>query len=738
MGAFRTVGLGAFAAGVLVGGVGQVAPPFHLLGHETAQIVSVVATLLAMPLGARLRDRLAPGLALVVGSTGVLGFGLGLQAVTALANAAVHACDTTGTGAFFWSTWIPLGVFGLAFGMATHRRSVRARIGLVVALAVGALVHDGIQALFGVRVVDPFLGVPVLFDQRADLQLHGLHLTSRAWFLLVGLSIAAVHAVRSGASRGLLGVTVLPLVLWTLFGSDTTGMGPTRSAMLASLDGVRRSEHFVFRYRLLGPAAGRMPQIEAEAELQYSELAAWLGLEEDVTVEVLLFDDEDHLWEITGLRNAHAGPRRTAMIWWDPFDETLAHELVHTVHDELSWNPLLLLQPGMLEGTAMAWNDGYGRSPDSHADIAAASAAGHLPPATQIFHPLGFLRLNEGNAYRFAGSFMGFVRLTYGREAFRSVQRDLDWVGATGKSLDELDAEWRAFLTRVEVEPLRAARARDRFDPALAPGIYERTCPRLGPLEPATENVARAMLDADPRGAAALYATLPGERWMRARVGALQQAGLHREALQVLKQVTKPAEIDRQLADLQLTIHSRLALAVELDTPMAWQRLYEAFGRRRELEVPDADRLDLERLLAGTWRRELGRALLASGQRRRSIPLALLLELAADHPEEPALRWLLAERGAILPTWRGASARAGAGRDRLVQGVELWRRAERCPSDLDVGGIYAGLVDVELCKSAATWVGLVRLTCSGELPAWRLEALEHRVERAGCGAPRGR
>ena len=735
---FRYTALGWASCGLVLGLFGQLRSPFHLLGHETSQLVAVLGTVGMASMVGWTRRRQGPWTTLGLGLVGVVSFGLGLQAVLIGADELVHRCDRSGTGAFFWATWVPLGTFGIGFGLLSSRRSVWTRLGMLLLLALLAVLHDGLQAVLGVRTIDPFIGEPLAFDQRADMTLPVLHLTSRAWLWLVSVTLITLHAVRSAAlPRWTVALPGLPLVLWTVLGSDTTGFGPGRGALLASLDGVHRSEHFVFRYRSLGPAPGRLDRIVAEAELQYEELSDWLALPAEPVVEVLLFDDSEHLWRHTGIRNAHASYRRMALPWWDALDDTFPHELVHTVHAELTWNPALLLSPGLIEGTAMAWDHGYGRSPEAHEEVAAASRAGLLPPARVVMHPLGFLWLNEGNAYRFAGSFMGFVRLEFGREAFLEVQRTLDWEQATGLDLDALDARWRGFLADVDVDPLRSARALDRFDPAVAPGVYERRCPRLGPRRPAPENFARRLLDeGDPEQAAAIYRTLSGSRWRRAEVAALQAAGLHRQALEVLE--TLPKTGPRALADEQLRIHSWLDLAVEEDREATWAGLYAAFQRRRALQEPDADRVELESLLHRPWRRELGRVLSASGERgSREWVRESLLALVARHPEEHHLRVLAAERGAMLP-WRRTGARIDLqDRDRWSEGVALWVDSGRCPTRIQHEQVYAGLVDAGLCGAASAWFTHVRQTCAEKVPGWRLESLRRRATRSPPGTSCG-
>jgi hypothetical protein len=59
--------------------------------------------------------------------------------------------------------------------------------------------------------------------------------------------------------------------------------------------------------------------------------------------------------------------------------------------------------------------------------------------------PLGSV-LNEQTAYIFAGSFVGFLIEKYGLPEFRKLYESGRYESAYGKSLGELEKEWRAVL----------------------------------------------------------------------------------------------------------------------------------------------------------------------------------------------------------------------------------------------------------------------------------------------------
>ncbi|HEU0289173.1 MAG TPA: hypothetical protein VFR39_00190, partial [Burkholderiales bacterium] len=59
--------------------------------------------------------------------------------------------------------------------------------------------------------------------------------------------------------------------------------------------------------------------------------------------------------------------------------------------------------------------------------------------------PLGTV-LHEESAYIFAGSFVGFLVEKFGLPAFRKLYETGNYEAAYGKSLGELEKEWRSSL----------------------------------------------------------------------------------------------------------------------------------------------------------------------------------------------------------------------------------------------------------------------------------------------------
>lgn len=694
---------GALGAGLAL--LGQCCSPFHLLAHETSQLFAVLGSF-GLLLAGRPLLHLAPEVRWTTLFTGGLAAGLGLTATLELVNQLVYACNGAGTHAFFWITWVPLALFFSTLGTALATRKLRWKIAFFAFLVATTLVHDALQQLLAARTVDPFIGLPLFLNQRADMDLPLIHVLSRGWFASVGLALALGAWARIlPPVRPVAALAATFAVALTFFGGSHVGVGIGPAAIRQTLDGTRTSEHFVFRYASKGRTAVRMDAIEREAEWRLHLLTQTWEVEPPGPIELLIFDGREELYEGTGMTWAHASYGRAAMAWWDALDGTLAHELVHVVHPQISWHPWLAISPGYLEGTAMAFDDhGYAFLPEAHSEIAAASEQGNLPSASVLMHPLGFTTVNEGNAYRFAGSFMGFLVLEHGIPKFKEFQRTLDYQAVYGASLEQMDQAWRTWLTTVPRTNLETARARERFDPAQAPGVYDQRCPRLDVLQ--RTPAAEASAWADERayaGAASRFAALweqdPQPRWAWGAVSALQAVQDHEGALRLLADLPAGPP-DQQLRALNARIVSLLALE-------RWEELYAAFAEREQLEPPPLERQHLQRLLHDpTIRERLGRVLLS---REPWFARPELEQLQREHPDDPGWSVLLVERGSPV-----ANRRTG-----LHPGdAEPWgawigwaNEAGTCDEkELERG--FLQLVDVQDCENAEALLLAMERNCT--------------------------
>lgn len=157
----------------------------------------------------------------------------------------------------------------------------------------------------------------------------------------------------------------------------------------------------------------------------------------------------------------------------------LAHELAHVVSGNFGSGPFhvgggLIPNPGLIEGIAVA------AAPDD--DVLtddewarAMKDAKILPPMRTIFS-LAFLSGSSAKSYTLAGSFVRFMMTAHGKDKVRAWYGGEDISVLTGKSWDDLEAEYLRFLDGIVLRPEAIRVAEARFG---RPGLFGRTCPHV-------------------------------------------------------------------------------------------------------------------------------------------------------------------------------------------------------------------------------------------------------------------
>ncbi|MFH1469425.1 MAG: hypothetical protein ABIO70_33880 [Pseudomonadota bacterium] len=667
----RALALGA-GLGFAVPLVGQLVRPFHIPTHELTQVFALLAADFAYAFGAweagRLRrERLPPTEVLETASRRVLlalaALGPAAWACLLLVDSLRCGCRMQAGAAFFWITWPPLALLAGVAGVALGARGWGWKRLALALLGVGALVlaHDGLQALVGFRVVDLLIGKPLGFDQRAAMDpIPMVHIAQR--LLVLGAAgaawcwarwLAATEEARrdprcEGAARRqafpALASTALLLVL-VVFQGGRFGVGWGRGALEQHLSQELATAHFVLRCAPGGRAALELPAIAHEAEWSLHRYEQDWGIHPEEPLTIYVFDDRDDITTWTDTAATHVVFRTIYAPWWVDVGSTLYHELAHALHVELRPAPTVLLSRGILEGLAVSWEDDYARLPAAHAALAGALQAGTLPHARELMSPLGFFTLQEGNAYAASGSFLGYLVLAHGFERLVALQRDplLRFEKAYGADLDQLDADWRAFLAEVPVDLDRQLQARDRFDPDLWPAYSDRCCPKLGSLDPPLREKAELCWKADDwRGALEAYQALWAER---------HGARLAYQAAQCLRWLDRPADAEALLAEAlaqpDLPDDERFRLQQGRQACQMERSDWAGLAASLAEPLPEGrrasrDRQRLARLLAEEpLRPAVAAVLLSQEPTRRRV---LLEALVAAHPELEDLRYLYTTR----------------------------------------------------------------------------------------------
>jgi hypothetical protein len=222
-----------------------------------------------------------------------------------------------------------------------------------------------------------------------------------------------------------------------------------------------------------------------DCEEQLAEVESRLGAKGPERIVAFFFRDAGDKRRLMGAEHTYiAKPwRHEVYLQHDRYPHpVLGHELAHVVAGAFGEGPFhvtgehggLLPNPGLIEGIAVA------ASPDEDAltDLEWARAMrdrGILPPMTQVFS-LGFLGAAAQKSYTVAGAFVRWLMDTRGSAAVRRWYAGEPVEAATGRTLAELDADFRAYLDQVPLLPEADAYVKARFD---RPGIFGRACPHV-------------------------------------------------------------------------------------------------------------------------------------------------------------------------------------------------------------------------------------------------------------------
>jgi tetratricopeptide (TPR) repeat protein len=185
------------------------------------------------------------------------------------------------------------------------------------------------------------------------------------------------------------------------------------------------------------------------------------------------------------------GARRTlvAKIWlgemhvlWPNYGHHwIGHELAHVFTEPFGAGPLDLsmqngvgVNMGMVEEIATA-ADWPVRDLTPHEAAAAMQRLEMAPRIRDIVGASGFWTRSSRRAYTVVGSFIRYLIDEYGIETFKRAYGRGAFQRAYGTRVDELVAEWRAFLDELELTDRALETARYRYR---RPSIFEKVCAR--------------------------------------------------------------------------------------------------------------------------------------------------------------------------------------------------------------------------------------------------------------------
>ena len=236
------------------------------------------------------------------------------------------------------------------------------------------------------------------------------------------------------------------------------------------------TDHFIIYYDPASPEARRIKLIAGDHEWRYKELSGFLEVDSAEKIRSYIYPDADTRKKVVGAGDTTiANPiHKEIHLVYDTFPQPiLKHELTHVMAGDFG-TEYLRMSPkiGLLEGLAVA-ADWSGDVYDPHQWSKALIENGMAPDIEDIAG-FGFWYAPPGQSYTLMGSFSRYLIDTYGMEKFKTVYRTGDF-SLYGKSLPELEADWKKFLAGLPAPAGIDELAKSRFG---APAIFTATCPR--------------------------------------------------------------------------------------------------------------------------------------------------------------------------------------------------------------------------------------------------------------------
>ncbi len=523
------------------------------------------------------------------------------------------------------------------------------------------MLNDLLQISFGPRVVplDLVFGECLAFNQRAESFPSDLHWFSRIYFigvLLLSWNSFLWHS-RKGPHRKNFEPTrnytrarirtfaLAAIVLPTSFlFSGYVGLGGSDAVVRSHLNKEVTTEHFHLYYSDDTLKTDQVDAVIRKAEWSFHYLTRLLTIVPQKTIRVYIYPDAETKYRLTSVRSAHASIRSIHIKESEVTGSVFLHELFHALQIEFRPSLKILLSRGMLEGSAMAIENGFFSVPESHALLAAANQMNYLPPISSIMSVQGFSRHRESVAYSVAGSFIGFLIWEHGWEPFKALNRSMDYLKVYGVTLDELEHRWLKFLKQVPFSNEERRISEGRFNPRSNPGYRSQTCPKTGAHHQSRIRKADDLYRAGQyRNALILYDQLNREnesfqgRWKS--IQCLEKADALDDALDRIVQLwdssaLKPSE-KSSLLKMKIRVLYRLR---------DWSAARVVIDARRQLNLEtDTQKFLFENLIDQPSHQETFADYLDRRDRESS---RMLLKRAMDlHPASPVFPFLMIREG---------------------------------------------------------------------------------------------
>ncbi len=381
------------------------------------------------------------------------------------------------TVSVFFSTSV-----GLFWGYFLGRKGIIIGLVTILIISIYALwkLYSGIS-LFVYNPIFGFFPGP-LYDEAIPITLTLI--ISRISVLLWGIAIFLVLRIIEGLNRNItriwdaIFILVIAIAIITVYLKEPEiGISYTRNYITQNvLTGSVETDNFIIYYDPGSPESKDIDLIAMDHKWRYKQLREALELKSEEKIRSYIYPDTETRKKLIGAgETTIANPVHNEIhLVYDSFPHpVLKHELVHVMSGEFG-NDVLKISPkiGLLEGIAVAV-DWRGQKYNPHQWSKVMIEMGIAPDVEDIVG-FGFWYAPAEVSYTLMGSFSKYLIDTYGIEKYKSAYKTGSF-SEYGKNVDELEMEWKEFLSSVETPPETKAIAEARFSRS---SIFQAKCPR--------------------------------------------------------------------------------------------------------------------------------------------------------------------------------------------------------------------------------------------------------------------
>ena len=489
-----------------------------------------------------------------------------------------------------------------------------------------------------------------LYDEalRVRPPLLWFRLETLLWAAVLGLWAMLLFVAPGRSSAGvrrrvlpLLALSLAALGLLELHAVDL-GLRASEMQLQETLGGHTETTHAELYYPAEKPAE-QVERLRRDVEFRWEQVSQFLGGAPAEKVRVYVFRSAAEKGRLIGASHTQVTKRLALYLNDAPFPlPVLEHEMAHALASRYGDGPFgttsrfrLLPVMGVVEGVATAPEETHAGLP-LHAWAAAMRRQKLMPDVRDLLRPTGFYLSAPERAYTATGSFIRWLRETYGAQKLQELLARADFQGVYGRSLDALATDWERMLDGLQLDERVVNRAFARFRGG---SVFSRRCAReVASLE------ARESAETDPLHALELArrcALLQPEEpsFVLAEAGLLAKVGRVPEAAAALGRLQSRVE---GLPALEVEVGlARVRLAFETGD------LAEA-GTQLETLAPLRPGLDLERQVT-LWRAaeragDAGRSVMAYLARPDTVRVLGLMRAVRTSPDQPLLHYLLGRR----------------------------------------------------------------------------------------------